>query len=74
VEEPSLTNPLGVLHWFILNPGAANTDAGTRCSIFYDGQFYDNVLFNIHGRRVTTSISIPAITSDGPRDSRVPTI
>jgi len=50
VEDPSLTNPLGVLHWFILNPNAANTDAGTRCSLFYDGQFYDNVLINIHGQ------------------------
>jgi len=50
VEDPSLTNPLGVLHWFILNPNAANTDAGTRCSLYYDGQFYDNVLINIHGQ------------------------
>jgi len=50
VDDPSLTNPLGVLHWFILNPNAANTDAGTRCSLYYDGQFYDNVLINIHGQ------------------------
>jgi len=50
VEDPNLTNPLGVLHWFILNPQAADTDAGTRCSLFYDGQFYDNVLINIHGQ------------------------
>jgi len=50
VENPNLTNPLGVLHWFILNPQAADTDAGTRCSLFYDGQFYDNVLINIHGQ------------------------
>ena len=50
VEDPSLTNPLGVLHWFIQNPQAANTDAGTRCALFYDGQFYDNVLINLHGQ------------------------
>jgi hypothetical protein len=50
VEDPSLTNPLPVLHWFIQDPQAANTDAGTRCSLFYDGQFYDNVLINIHGQ------------------------
>ena len=50
VEDPSLTNPLGVLHWFIQNPQAANTDAGTRCSLFYDGQFYDNLWINIHGQ------------------------
>jgi hypothetical protein len=50
VDDPSLTNPLPVLHWFILNPNAANTDAGTRCSLYYDGQFYDNLLIYIHGQ------------------------
>jgi hypothetical protein len=50
VDDLSLTNPLPVLHWFIENPQAANTDSGTRCSLFYDGQFYDNVLINIHGQ------------------------
>jgi len=50
VANPSLTNPLPVLHWFIQNPQAANTDAGTRCSLFYDGQFYDNVLIDLHGQ------------------------
>jgi hypothetical protein len=50
VADPSLTNPLPVLHWFIQNPTAANTDAGTRCSLFYDGEFYDNVGVYIHGQ------------------------
>jgi len=50
VEDPSLTNPLPVLYWFILNPNAANSDAGTRCSLYYDGQFYDNLLIYIHGQ------------------------
>ncbi|HON08973.1 MAG TPA: hypothetical protein PLW02_12825, partial [Verrucomicrobiota bacterium] len=50
IENPSLTNPLPVFHWFIQSPGAADTDAGTRCSVFYDGIFYDNVYINIHGQ------------------------
>jgi hypothetical protein len=50
VDDLSLTNPLPILHWFIENPQAANTDAGTRCALFYDGEFYDNVLINIHGQ------------------------
>ncbi len=50
VEDPSLTNPLPVFHWFIQVPQAANTDAGTRCALFYDGVFYDNVWINIHGQ------------------------
>jgi CotH kinase protein/Lamin Tail Domain len=50
VEDPNLVNPLPVLYWFIENPAAANTDAGTRCAFFYDGRFYDNVGINIHGQ------------------------
>ncbi len=50
VEDPNLTNPLPVLHWFIRTPNAANSDSGTRCALFYDGQFYDNVGINIHGQ------------------------
>jgi len=50
VHDPGLVNPLPVLHWFIDNPGAANSDAGTRCTLFHDGEFYDNVRINIHGQ------------------------
>jgi len=50
IVDPSLRNPLPVLHWFILNPGAAETETGTRCSVFYDGEFYDNVGISIHGQ------------------------
>ncbi len=50
VDNPGLTNPLPVLHWFIQSPGAADNDVGTRCSLFYDGVFYDNLAINIHGQ------------------------
>jgi hypothetical protein len=50
VADPSLNSLLPVLHWFIQDPGAANSDAGTRCSLFYDGVFYDNVGIYIHGQ------------------------
>lgn len=51
VGNPALTNSrLPVLHWFIASAAAANTDAGTRCSLFYDGEFYDNVGVNVHGQ------------------------
>jgi len=50
VEDTSLVNPLPVLHWFIEDPRAASTDAGTRCTLFYDGELYDNVEINIHGQ------------------------
>ena len=50
VTDPSVNSPLPVLHWFVENPSAANSDAGTRCSLFYDGQFYDNVSIYLHGQ------------------------
>ena len=50
VHNVSLTNPLPVLHWFIQTPSAADNGAGTRCSLFYDGIFYDNLGINIHGQ------------------------
>ena len=48
--DRSIATALPTLHWFIESPTAANTDAGTQCSIFYNGEFYDNVRVNIHGQ------------------------
>ena len=30
IDDPSLTNPLPVLHRFLEDPGSANSSAGTR--------------------------------------------
>ena len=43
-------NNLPVLHWFISNPTGADNTAGTRASLFYLGEFYDNVGMNLHGQ------------------------
>lgn len=48
--DHSLTTALPILHWFIEEPQAANTDQGTRCTLFYDGLFYDNLWIYIHGQ------------------------
>ena len=50
VKDPSLTNPLPVLHWFLPTATAADSDAGSRASIHFLGQFYDNVYMNLHGQ------------------------
>ncbi|MBI5387222.1 MAG: lamin tail domain-containing protein [Verrucomicrobia bacterium] len=50
VFDPTLTNPLPVLHWFIQNPGAADNTTGTKCSLFFLGRFYDNLTINLHGQ------------------------
>ena len=49
--DPSIeSSRLPVMHWFVENPSRANTTNGTRSSLFYDGEFYDNVRFDIHGQ------------------------
>jgi spore coat protein CotH len=48
--DPALQTRLPVLHWFTTNPSAAGTAAGSRGAVYYDGELYDNVLFNLHGQ------------------------
>src|SRR6266700_6695808 len=50
VKNPALTNPLPVLQWFLQVPSSADTDNGSKGSIYWMGEFYDNVLFNLHGQ------------------------
>ncbi|MEZ5303587.1 MAG: CotH kinase family protein [Verrucomicrobiales bacterium] len=48
--DPAIATNLPLLHWFIQNPSAAATTAGTRCSLYFLGEFYDNIEINIHGQ------------------------
>ncbi len=50
VADPSVTTPMRVMHRFVADVPATNTDAGTRASVYFDGQFYDNVFMRIRGR------------------------
>lgn len=51
VFDRLLTNShLPVLHWFIQTPSAADSDLTARCSVFFNGEFYDNIGANIHGQ------------------------
>ncbi|MCH2332225.1 MAG: lamin tail domain-containing protein, partial [Roseibacillus sp.] len=43
VDDPSITSSLPVLHWFVQNPSASDTRAGTQASLYFAGQFYDNI-------------------------------
>ena len=49
-DDPSMQTRLSVLHWFTSNPAAAGTAAGSRGAVYYNGEFYDNVFFNLHGQ------------------------
>jgi hypothetical protein len=48
IVDEAITSSLPVLHWFTDNPAASSSRSGARASLFYDGEFYDNVL--VHGR------------------------
>lgn len=50
-EDPSVaSSQLPVLHWFTSSPSGANTTSGSRGSIYYEGQFYDNIVADRHGQ------------------------
>ncbi|MCC7377471.1 MAG: lamin tail domain-containing protein [Verrucomicrobiales bacterium] len=49
-EDARIQSKLPVLHWFVSNAASAGTASGARGSLYYDGEFYDNVLFTLHGQ------------------------
>ena len=50
MADLSVTSALPVLHWFVQTPAAADNGSGTRCSVFFEGEFYDNFHVYIHGQ------------------------
>ena len=56
IADPAITSPLPVIHRFVENAAAAELITGTRCEMFYDGEFYDNCFTRIRGN---TSIGWP---------------
>lgn len=50
VTDPSLTTDLPVFQWFVQNTAGTFTDAGARGSLFFNGEFYDNIDANAHGQ------------------------
>lgn len=56
IVDPSLTTKLPVLHRFAERASRAETRAGTRASVYYNGEFYDNVFLRIRGG---TAVSWP---------------
>ena len=53
-HDPDLRSNLPVVHWFTSNANGAGTTTGARGAVYYNGEFYDNVLFNLHGQSSAT--------------------
>jgi hypothetical protein len=49
VADPAAASALPILYWFVQNPAAAETGSGTRASLYYNREFYDNVFVRIRG-------------------------
>jgi hypothetical protein len=49
-QDGITTSLLPILHWFVADPAAARTTGGTRCSVFFIDEFYDNVRVDLHGQ------------------------
>lgn len=64
VRNPAHTNPLPVLQMFVPTQNIALTTnaAGTRCSVFWDEELYDNIEVNLHGQ--TTALVFPKRSMD----------
>ncbi|HEX2971308.1 MAG TPA: lamin tail domain-containing protein, partial [Tepidisphaeraceae bacterium] len=53
IPDSTLETSLPVVYWFAANYGAAETRTGTRCSVYYNGEFYDNVFVRSRGGSAT---------------------
>ncbi|MGC6459912.1 MAG: lamin tail domain-containing protein [Akkermansiaceae bacterium] len=62
--DPSIIAQLPVIHWFVSNPLAATVESGTRSSIFFNGEFYDNVFTRRRGNFGSTLIPKKSIKVD----------
>jgi hypothetical protein len=50
IQDPTIKSLLNVMHLFVENISASETRAGTRCSLYYLGEFYDNVFIHLRGQ------------------------
>ncbi|MHA3774317.1 DUF7453 family protein [Verrucomicrobiota bacterium sgz303538] len=50
LETLTANSQAPVMHWFVQNAAASQTEGGTRCSLFFLGRFYDNVFVGLHGQ------------------------
>ena len=50
VADPTTQSQLPVFYWFVENFAKATSAVGSSGSMFYDGEFYDNIFTNLHGQ------------------------
>ncbi len=49
ISDPDRETQLTTLHWYVQSPSRADRESGTRASVYFDGEFYDNVFVRVRG-------------------------
>ena len=55
IDDHTVTSNLPILHWFVSDTVNADKSWGTRASVFYLGQFYDNIFVRSRGGSTASS-------------------
>ncbi|MBN2843515.1 MAG: lamin tail domain-containing protein, partial [Sedimentisphaerales bacterium] len=58
INDPTIETNINVFQYFVQDVYASNTDTGTRCSVYYLGEFYDNVFIRHRGGNTTSGNKI----------------
>ncbi len=49
IVDPSVESDIPILHWWVKDDRRAGTRTGTRASLYFNGEFYDNVFVRQRG-------------------------
>ena len=49
INDPSIQTNVNIYHWFVEDTNAADTRTGTRCSLYFNNRFYDNIFCRLRG-------------------------
>lgn len=64
ISDSATTSALPIYQWFTANPSAAETATGTRASMFYLDQFYDNIFVRRRGSAGRGNRGLPGLKFD----------
>lgn len=57
IPDPAVTSGLPQFHWFTRDTAASHTRSGARASVFFAGQFYDNIFVRQRGGATNAAVS-----------------
>ena len=49
INDPVILTNVNIYHWFVEDTNAADTRIGTRCSLYFNERFYDNIFCRLRG-------------------------